>query len=94
MRFPGDPARPPRAHSFIMLGAVLADTDVVDSASSRGEAVGLTLYGAAEGLISGVLMAGDEASESRRVLEELALLPMPPPLMPIPLPALKLAVLS
>lgn len=43
IRFPGEPAKLPLAHSFIMLGAVLAETDVVDKASEMGDTVGLTL---------------------------------------------------
>lgn len=42
IRFPGEPARPPLVHSLVMLGAVLADTDVVERASNKGEAAGLT----------------------------------------------------
>jgi hypothetical protein len=63
IRLPGEPAKPPFAHSLVMLGAVLADTDVVDKASSDGDAAGFALFGR-DGRISGVLMAGDEDSES------------------------------
>lgn len=76
MRLPGEPARPPLAHSFVMLGAVLADTEVVDKASKSGDAAWLTLYGGTEGRISGVLTAGEDASESRRVFEESLPLPL------------------
>ena len=64
IKLPGEPARPPLAHSFVMLGAVLADTGVVDKASSIGEMVGLTLYGGTVGSISGVLIAGEEELEA------------------------------
>lgn len=67
-RLPGEPAKPaPLAHSFVMLGAVLAEMDALDRASSVGDADGLTLSGAAEGLrTSGVLMGGVEVFEAGR----------------------------
>lgn len=40
IKFPGEPARPPLAHSWFVLAAVLADTDVVERASRVGEMVG------------------------------------------------------
>ena len=58
MRLPGELAKAPaRAHSFVMLGAVLAETDALDRASSMGDGAGRTLSGT-EGLLSGVLMGG------------------------------------
>lgn len=48
-----------------MLGAVLAETGVVDRASSMGEtAAGLTLSGAVVGLVSGVSAGDDEEAEA------------------------------
>lgn len=52
-----------------MLGAVLADIEVVDNTSSVGDWAELPLL-AAEGLISGVLTGGEEASEAEWLLEE------------------------
>lgn len=72
MRLPGDPAMPPLDHSLVMLGAVLADTDVVDRASRSGDGAWLPLYGAygAEGLNSGVPEGREEASETSGLLLE------------------------
>lgn len=56
-----------------MLGAVLAETEVVDRASSRGDATCLSCSGS-EGLISGVMAGGEEASEAGPLLGELMLL--------------------
>lgn len=53
-----------------MLGAVLAETEVVDKASSEGDGSGFSLSGAAEGRISGVLIGGEEALEVGMLLEE------------------------
>ena len=39
MRFPGEPAMTVLAHSLVMLGTVLGDADVVDSAPRSGEAM-------------------------------------------------------
>jgi hypothetical protein len=74
MRLPGEPASPPRAHSLVMLGAVLAETDVADRASSIGETAGLTLFGAHAGRMSGVLAGGDDAVDCGRLLEEFGVL--------------------
>ncbi len=58
MRLPGEPAKPPeRAQSFDMLGTVLAETDALDKASSKGDGAVLTWSGT-EGLNSGVSMGG------------------------------------
>ena len=70
MRLPGEPAMPLLIHSLFILGAVLADTGVVDKAASIGETAGLTLSGPEEGWISGVSAGGVEATE----VEELLLL--------------------
>lgn len=59
----GEAAIPFLAQSCITLGAVLAETEVVDKASKEGDGSGLSLSGAAVGLISGVLMGGEEALE-------------------------------
>lgn len=67
MRLPGEPAMAPRAHSFIKLGAVLAEM-----ASSIGE-TSTWLFGPATGFKSGVLMAGDDASEAGWLLFEAVL---------------------
>lgn len=64
MRLPGEPAKgPARAHSFVMLGAVLAETEALDRASSTGDGVGWTLSGTM-GLMSGVLMGGVDSLEA------------------------------
>lgn len=63
----------PRAHSLAMLGAVLADTEVVDRASSRGDATFLS-WSWSVGLISGVTAGGDETSEAGWLAWELLLL--------------------
>lgn len=63
MRLLGEAAIRFLAQSWIMLGAVLAETEVVDKASSEGDGSGFSLSGAAEGLISGVLIGGEEALE-------------------------------
>jgi hypothetical protein len=68
MRFPGEPAMPPLAHSFKTLGFVLAEM-----ASSIGDTVRCPFSGPA-GLISGVLMGGDDASEAGGLLLEVVLL--------------------
>jgi len=70
MRLLGEAAIRFLAQSWIMLGAVLADTEVVDKASSEGDGSGFSLSGAAEGLISGVLIGGEEALEVGMLLEE------------------------
>lgn len=63
------------AHSVVMLGAVFGDTEVVDKASSIGEATTGFPFSEVEGRISGVLTAGDDASEVVRLLLEAALSP-------------------
>jgi hypothetical protein len=63
---------------------VLAETDVVDRASSSGEGVGFASLGAEMGLISGVLTGGEEALEAEPLLDEAALLPLPLPLAILP----------
>lgn len=73
-RLLGEPAMPPLAHSFAMLGMVLAETDGLESASSMGEMAMFALYGTPAGLLSGVLTGGDEALEPGPLLSELALL--------------------
>lgn len=62
-------------HSLVRLGAVFGDAEVVDNASSSGDAATSCPLSAREGLISGVLTAGDEASEGVWLLLEVALLP-------------------
>jgi ABC-type cobalamin transport system permease subunit len=74
MRLPGEPAKAPLGQSLLILGAVLAETEVVERASSNGEGVGFALSGAAMGLISGVLMGGEDALEAEPLLDEAALL--------------------
>lgn len=75
MRLPGEPAKPPAlAHSFVMLGAVLAETEALDRASSMGDGVSLTLSGTDEALMSGVLMGGVDSLEVGRLLLERLLL--------------------
>lgn len=59
---------PPLAHSFKTLGFVLAEM-----ASSIGDTVRLPFSGP-EGLISGVLMGGDDASEAVALLLDAVLL--------------------
>lgn len=79
IRLPGDPANPPLAHSLAMLGAVLADTEAEERASSRGDVAWFALFGTGKGRVSGVLLAGgDDASDSRRLCDEfpLALIPI------------------
>lgn len=84
IKLPGEPARPPLAHSFMTLGAVLAETDVVESASSMGDTAELTLY---VGSKSGVLTGGVELVEAGRLLDLalplLLLLPLALPLGPL-----------
>jgi hypothetical protein len=81
IKLPGEPARPPRAQSLFILGAVLADTGVVDKASNMGEtAAGLTLSGAAVGLISGVSAGGEEVADVAGLLVMLLFVPLPPAL--------------
>jgi hypothetical protein len=63
MRLLGEAAIPFLAQSCITLGAVLAETDVVDKTSREGDGSGFSLSGAAAGLISGVLIGGEEALE-------------------------------
>lgn len=63
MRLLGEAAISFLAQSCITLGAVLAETEVVDRASREGDGSGLSLSGAAVGLISGVLIGGEEALE-------------------------------
>lgn len=70
MRLLGEAAIRFLAQSWIMLGAVLAETEVVDKASSEGDGSGFSLSGAAEGRISGVLIGGEEALEVGMLLEE------------------------
>lgn len=70
MRLLGEAAIRFLAQSWIMLGAVLAETEVVDKASSEGDGSGFSLSSAAEGLISGVLIGGEEALEVGMLLEE------------------------
>lgn len=57
------------AHSVVMLGAVFGETDVVDKASSIGDAARGFPLSEVEGLISGVLAGGDEASDGVLLLE-------------------------
>jgi len=71
MRLPGEPAKPPGPpliHSFVMLGAVLAETEAVDRASSMGDGAWLTLptwSGTLEGLrTSGVLIGGVDSFDA------------------------------
>jgi len=62
MRFPGDPAMPagpPLAQSF-MLGDMLVANEVVDTASSRGDAPCRPFAEGYEGLISGLWRGGGE----------------------------------
>lgn len=95
MRLPGEPAMPLLIHSLFILGAVPADTGVVDKAASIGETAGLTLSGPEEGWISGVSAGGVEATE----VEELLLLLLAAPLvllvlvLPLSLPVLLLLLL-
>lgn len=71
MRLPGEPARgPERGQSFVKLGAVLADTDALDMASSMGDGWRLSLSGSESGLASGVLMGGVESVEMERAFVE------------------------
>lgn len=71
IRFPGEPAMPFLIQSLFILGAVLTEAGVVDSAASIGETAGLTLS-VPEGLISGVSTGGVEATE----VDELLLSPL------------------
>lgn len=66
IKFPGEPARPPFAHSWFVLAAVLAETEVVERASRVAETVGCPSYGDGPwgmGLISGEYTEGDDASD-------------------------------
>jgi hypothetical protein len=71
IRFPGEPAMLFLIQSLFILGAVLTEAGVVDSAASIGETAGLTLS-VPEGLISGVSTGGVEATE----VDELLLSPL------------------
>lgn len=90
MRLPGEPAMPLLIHSLFILGAVLADTGVVDKAASIGETAGLTLSGPEEGWISGVSAGGVEATEVEELLLLLlaALLELVLLVLPLSLPLL------
>lgn len=69
MRFPGDPAMPaeiPLAHSLV-LGEMLVAYEVDETASSNGEATGLSTDGRLEGFISGEI-TGDGVDEGPLVV--------------------------
>lgn len=76
IKLPGEPAMMVLAHSVVILGAVFGEAEIVDKASSIGDATtGFPSSGEGEGLISGVLAGGDEVSEAVLLLE--AALPSP-----------------
>ena len=70
--FPGEPEKAPRIQS--VLGAVLADTEVVDRASREGEAsdktrLAFSEVGTAVGLTSGDGTRGEGTSEGELLFE-------------------------
>ena len=76
MRFEGDPAKGPIALTqSVALGAVLADTDVVETASSSGETAALPLVGIDAGVAG--FSSGDWAKgESKGGEASLAIPPL------------------
>lgn len=63
MRFPGEPAMPFLAQSLAMLGIVLPDIDVEESAANIGDTARCPLS-TVVAVISGVCVGGEEASEA------------------------------